>query len=536
MPRKATVAEYTPHSDPAHSEVIRMVHGRRSENRAMYEAQFLIHDKWTLPKGLKTTNRDEAERHAISEYEKRRAGWQPTSKTHTVEAAAQVVLADLRKVAKRTSVRGKRHTYEAQIRMIKRRIIPDLGKEQVRKVNDADYLEKYRLCLTVTRNGVEVRPSRSTLGNLNAALQRVNAVAVQRGWLSASATAKIKQNKADRGGVRATFAPVEVAKLVEACSPEWIEAGHTELVREQRWMLRAMIAMIACTGIRPGAEIETLTHSQVFLDHQPPDGGQPTILIRMRPNQGKHNKGRDLVLDTEDPCVPYAREFVKAYLDMHLMLVGGDKTATIFCRPSDRKTGIYSVTFREFLSEIGLREDTALGTNRALYSLRHYYATKMCRRGMLQSDLKDRMGTSATMVEKYYYHSTREIEYKPAEPKAVKQIASIRERLRESVPATTADIESFLRDLDPILMKHFADEIVHARAATRAKLQGAKRSEIDVLRALLPAPRQALDVAHDAVSAAVSAVLDQRDEEKEAEILSRIFTEPASGRMATQVS
>ena len=46
-------------------------------------------------------------------------------------------------------------------------------------------------------------------------------------------------------------------------SDAWVAAGAYEKVRECRFLLRALVSLMASTGITPGLEVETLTPAQV---------------------------------------------------------------------------------------------------------------------------------------------------------------------------------------------------------------------------------------------------------------------------------
>lgn len=339
------------------SDVIRLVQGRRTDNRGLFEASYFFDGKWTTWRSLQARDLGTAERRAALAYDRIRSGNENphTAGKHTVEQVAKIVLNDLHKRLGAIQIEGKQHTIRQRIRVIERHIIPDVGDKDIRALNDADALERWRTKITVSRNGGQRPPARSTLANINGALQEINRAAQSRGWLRIDDMRRLQQNRAPKGERRPSFTAAEMHRIGSALSHRWVKAGHTARVREHRLMLRAMVAMIACTGIRPGLELETLTKAQVRLDHR--DG----IFVHVRSQQGKKTGSRSLLMDEHDPAWPNVRRIIGDYVHKQ----AGDP---LFLRQSDGRRPNYAVTFREFLDEFDMRVDPITGRERTLYS------------------------------------------------------------------------------------------------------------------------------------------------------------------------
>lgn len=422
MGRKAIHGHYWQHPDPALAEVVRMCQGRRTENRALCEAAYLLDGKWTPWRSLRTTSPTEAAKLAAMLYERLKSEASAADR-HTVRQVAEIVLKELSRRAK-AAPDGKELTPMLRMRLIERVILPSLGDHDIREINDSDFLERWRAGLTV-RDGKP--PARSTLANINGAVQQINATAQARGWLKLDQIRRLKQNRAPKGERRPTFSPAEIARLSLHMTRDWIEAGHTSRMREHRMMLRALIYLIACSGIRPGLEAETLRPEQVRLDHR--DG----IYLHVRSQQGKKTGSRSLIVDDTDE--PFG--MIRKVLGDLIYKYGSDP---IFRRRDGGRPN-YAVTFRHLLDEIGIRCDPITGRERTLYSLRHYYASRMLRRGIAPAEMARRMGTSIAMLDSHYFHG-QEITYLPVQQHP--QAEGLTALIRAKSPPTADEIDEFI--------------------------------------------------------------------------------------------
>lgn len=77
----------------------------------------------------------------------------------------------------------------------------------------------------------------------------------------------------------------------------------------------------------------------------------------------------------------------------------------IFCDKKGQLVHSFKKSFATFLKHIKLEKDT-FGQQRTLYSLRHTYATSRLEAGVNHYILAQNMGTSVTMLERFYGHTT----------------------------------------------------------------------------------------------------------------------------------
>ena len=71
----------------------------------------------------------------------------------------------------------------------------------------------------------------------------------------------------------------------------WVNEIPSIKVREARYLLRAMVSLMASTGITPGLEVETLTPAQIVEVAETPTDGR-ALRITIRKAQGKRKNDR----------------------------------------------------------------------------------------------------------------------------------------------------------------------------------------------------------------------------------------------------
>ena len=67
-------------------------------------------------------------------------------------------------------------------------------------------------------------------------------------------------------------------------SDAWVAAGAYEKVRESRFLLRALVSLMASAGITPELEVETLTPAQVA--EAVDSNGRPGLRVAIRDARG----------------------------------------------------------------------------------------------------------------------------------------------------------------------------------------------------------------------------------------------------------
>lgn len=415
MGRTASRGQYRAHPAPKYRDRIRLVQGRRAAYPDLWEAQFRADSTqpWGSPRTLKTADLDTAGYAAIELLGQLDAGGLPTVKRvkNPFRVSAEKTItrleAEQRDLEERLGV-TKGRKISLKLRIIKTVLIPTFGDRDLSELTD-DALETWARGYRVRGpEGRQVIPRRSTMGNINGALQEVLTDARDHGLIRKSDIGKIDQQEFELGERRPAFTASEMRRIAEGLSEEWIEAGHTARIRENRIMLRALIALLATTGLRPGDETYRITPEQIDLDARD-SNGSPAVRIHIRARQGKYVIARDVWINQGDPAWPSANTILRDYL---LWLADNDTEEReannplwfIFARPSDGKIPNFHVPFRLFLHELGLRRDPETGHDRTLYSLRHYYATEALLRGLGVGQVVGVLGTSLAMLDRHYSH------------------------------------------------------------------------------------------------------------------------------------
>jgi hypothetical protein len=209
-----------------------------------------------------------------------------------------------------------------------------------------------------------------------------------------------------------TFTFPEMEMLRDHMTDAWVEAGggrmwEQEASVEVRYLLRAYIALGACTGIRGGEEMELILPRQVFFEKAPQDDGRlvETIRIPILAHQGKYGIERTAfayMFDAFDVTV-ILRDLLRWREER-----GAPKNSPLFAMPSTGRCPNFAPPLKRLLEEVGILVDPKTGYDRVPYSLRHYFATRALTRrpkALTYDELERLMGTSADMLRKHYDHT-----------------------------------------------------------------------------------------------------------------------------------
>jgi site-specific recombinase XerD len=269
---------------------------------------------------------------------------------------------------------------------LRRYHIPFLGKHNIDRI-DAPLLHRF----DEWRTELAGRPlTKSTIQTHNSALNAVFDYGLKEGWLMRSQVPDL-WNDGEPGHSRATFTQAEFAKLVAALDP-WVDTGRAGLPGQIRFVLRDLILTIAATGIRPGTETENLTWADID-DHRDEADGEVYLRLRV---DGKTGSRWVIAPDTVRASLARLRKWNP----------NATRATAVFAVLDGRYPAqSFIERFRDLLIELGLRVDGS-GSDRTLYSLRHYYATCQRMKGIGYEVLKNQMGTSISMLEQHYDHVT----------------------------------------------------------------------------------------------------------------------------------
>lgn len=286
-------------------------------------------------------------------------------------------------------------TYGHYIQVINKYLISYLGKYNIDKI-DYHLLSKF----AVWRKEQFARePSQSAINMHNSALNRVFDEALMRNLMTQTQVPHL-QNKGVVSERRATFTMHEFLRIHRNLKTYALNAreGNEKLVRN---VLRNYVLILANTGIRAGTEAMNLKWKHITIEKL---NGVPTLKMNI---YGKQMKWREIYIPAsnahylnrikeqyDDIKNIDFEELLKKRLDKYVFRINEEDAQTKFGK-----------MFARFLESINLDRDVETDKKRTLYSLRHYYATKMIIKGVVSNEqLAKHMGTSPQMIDRHYEH------------------------------------------------------------------------------------------------------------------------------------
>jgi integrase len=214
------------------------------------------------------------------------------------------------------------------------------------------------------------------------------------------------RHKASRAKTRPAFTADEYRRLYRQMQ-HWITKADNEEWRYTRELLRDYVLILANSGIRVG-EANKLREQDLikFTD----DVGRENYRFSVDGKTGR----REVVMRTN--ALPYIQRTLErnARWRSHWAEKGPSKANRR--RKAERQDWLFPMAdgsqiisladqFDKVLNQIAMKQN-ADGENLSLYSLRHFYAVQMLRRGKANIyDIAKNMGTSVEMIERYYGRS-----------------------------------------------------------------------------------------------------------------------------------
>jgi integrase len=319
-----------------------------------------------------------------------------------------------------------------QIKRVSKFWLAYCGNKEVDKVDNTvlkDYIpwrkEYYhKLPESIRPKNYSINPADKTLEWESTYAKTVLKYAKERGYLGAKPLPDYRY-KAERKIVRPAFTIPEYVKLYTRMR-KWIKETENESWRYTRELLRDYVLILANSGMRVG-EANNLKDSDVvefkdelgrknYLFNVQGKTGKRTVVPRanavryiernMRRNQ--EWDARQLELAEQKSTSTKSQPDLRSNRRMagSLRTAGLDKsksTGKWFFRMSDGGNVITLIDqFRGLLESIGLSKNRD-GLPYTLYSLRHFYAVEMLRKGKVGVfDIARNMGTSVQIIEQYY--------------------------------------------------------------------------------------------------------------------------------------
>jgi hypothetical protein len=386
---------------------------RRGANNPTWEARFKIGGTWTSWTSLGTPDWEDALFVSVDKLVEREqmavAGTQPPSRKrkeqHTVAEIAAITLTRLEKARQAilaTEPKKKGSKIATKITRIKRLIIPAIGSRGITNLAEED-MERFARGHTVGGNA----PKKSTIGNLNSAWLEILSDAVVLGYIKEAHKRRLTiSTKGFNTGLRGdAFSREEMTAIRAHMADAWVAAGHHAKVRETRFLLRALISLMASTGITPGLEVETLTPAQVA--EAVDSNSRAGLRVAIKGEQGKRKPQRVVWARVNDVW-PVIRDMrtLRAWIDQNVteQYRRINPNGFLFARPSDGVFPDFGEVFAKVLDDLRLHTDPVTGVRRRLYSCRHYYATQCLLQGVSPYDLSKNMGNSERMIRIHYDH------------------------------------------------------------------------------------------------------------------------------------
>ena len=290
-------------------------------------------------------------------------------------------------------------TYKRYIQAINGYIIPLLGRHNVDKI-DYNVLAIYsneRKELMNQNRTVAIEPSQSVINTHNVALNRVFDEALIRGFMTRSQVPHL-ENRGVSSDRRPTFTAKEYIKIYTNFET-WTNSarkGNETLLRN---VLANYILILANTGIRAGTEAMNLKWQHISIEDVK---GQRMVTMYV---SGKANPRKIYVPASVAKYLNRIKEQHEDIKDLTFYELIDKKLNKYVFRIDDKDaTTKLGKVFARYLTSLDLLIDKETEQARTLYSLRHFYATKMLIKGISGDLLAEHMGTSATMIKKHYGH------------------------------------------------------------------------------------------------------------------------------------
>jgi integrase len=310
-------------------------------------------------------------------------------RSHSFAHIAEITLADMRQQLDLGVGKRVYHTY---VTCIEKYFVPYFKDKRFEEITHSDVVE-----FEIWRNRQMVKvPKSSTLQNFASAWSKLINVAVARGFISERVPVPKLSTKGEKGKTRPAFTEDEINTLLTFMQT-WQHEGKREAEKEIRPLLRDYIEMLLLTGMRHGTEAMGIFWKHIEWHT---DKGIRYLRIWVDGKTG----GRWLIAKHRAVDVLkriHARQTDVKSIDFENLLTERVQHK-LFTFSDGYQPPSMNGTFRRLMRDTGLLLDSE-GKTRALYSIRHTYATQEMLAGNVDiHTLSKQMGNSAAMIEKHY--------------------------------------------------------------------------------------------------------------------------------------
>ena len=403
-----------------HTIIAEQLHVFKRARSAVWQCKYLADGKW-IRESTNTKDLAEAKAIATDKFADAKA-----RKRNNINAVRRY----FRSIAKATikdieeEIANGRGTQQLgdYIKIIDNYLIKYLGNYYIDNIDykKLDMLDKSRI------KDMKRVPSRSTMFNHNAALNRVFDKAERMGFMvrSQRPTLVAKGKAAER---REGFTLEEV-KVMRKGFDSWIAKGRSDS-RELRALLKDYVFVLLDTGARPGKEILNLRWIDIEYQFNLKntkakvidDDGNEEEYIKNNPNvylKIAEAKTKSRIANGYIDTITALRNIANRNYNKSLQQLLLEKNKDYIFRYKEivtkrqkdktreaqlKKPTSYSKLFDEYLTEVGLLYEPSTNKKRVFYSLRHSYATfQLLYENTNIEVLARQMGTSMAMISKFY--------------------------------------------------------------------------------------------------------------------------------------
>jgi integrase len=311
---------------------------------------------------------------------------------HSAPAFAQIAHATLQELRKDLDGGVGKSVYYTYITCIEKYFLPYFEGKRIEELTYTDMKE-----FELWRNRqMGKAPKASTLNNFSSAWNKLQQVAINKGWLSERVAIPKLTSKGEKGTTRPAFNREEIEKLL-AFMKTWVLEGRMAVERETRPLLRDYFEILLLTGMRHGTEAEGICWKDIEW-HTNKEVKYLRIWV-----SGKTG-GRWLI--AKHSAIEVLRRLHARQLDIKDVAFEEVFQKRIPMKIFRFSNGYQPLnlrgTFRRLMRDSGLGKDSN-GQTRTLYSVRHTYATlELLEKGTDIHTLSKQMGNSVAMLEKHY--------------------------------------------------------------------------------------------------------------------------------------
>ena len=407
-------------SETTHEVIERELVVYRRERSKVWQCRFKVADIWqrasTKERDLQKAIRKSHE--LRMEAEIRRRSNLPVV-TRRFRDVAQLAV---KRMEEEIAAGNGKPAYADYISAIEGYLIPILGKRSITNIDHAalDELDAERIRI------MDKVPTKSTLLNHNAALNKVFDEAVMRNFML-----ELSRPKLEAKGKKSNRHPAFTLKEIQAVLNNfdaWIIKGKTPESVERREVLKDYVELLIDTGARPGKELMNLKWKQISFSMYPmltptserivDDAGEEEDIVtsdlRRTVEMTVTGKTGTRQILGRTPSVRTLVRIAKRHYGIANPIIDPLKGVAI---PTNddfvlrTKTGkinpsqSFQKMLEDYLGEHNLLYDPQTDQNRVFYSFRHTYATFALTYDKTPiHTLAKQMGTSVLMIERHYSH------------------------------------------------------------------------------------------------------------------------------------